>query len=521
MSELRTFIPGICFILLLSLHLAAATPQIFRLVSEEPRDLDPINDLGSTPVRNLFEGLVARDPKTAEPIPAAAEKWIRSEDGKRWTFTIRQNAKWSNGDPVTAQDFVNSWIRMLTPSNAAMNAYFAYSIRNARGFNRGDVKDPKQLGFKALSTQVLSVELEDPIPYFLELLDNPCFFPVHENTVKKFKGNWTRPDHIVSNGPFMLQEWRLNHVMTLIPNPHYWDRQNIKLEQIRILATESQTLPEKLFRTKQIDVSPVPQASLDSWRHDKGGAFHSEPWFNVSFVVANLKKPPLNDRRFRQALALALDREKLVKYVTRGNEEPAGSFSVSMGTYQPVTKIPLDGSGVVRAKALMKEMGFTSAEKVPNITLIFYHDENVRNIVEALQGMWQQNLGIKIKLQAEEKKVYIDDLRTKNFDIAYSGWSADYPDPSAFLDLWMTGAGNNDAGFSNTEYDGLLKEALKQPKEDARFAIFHKAEEILANEMPAVPIRFGRKNYLLNPKVRGLYPNSQNIHPLKYVWIGE
>lgn len=502
---------------------AAETPDIlYRGNGAEPKDLDPHTSTGVGEfqiIQALFEGLTNKHPKTLEIIPGVAERWESSKDGKKWTFHLRKNAKWSNGDPVTAQDFVYSWFRLIDPKTASEYAYQGHYFKNAKSFAEGKIKEPKQVGFRAKDAYTLEVELENPTPYFLSLLFHHSLYPAHKATVEKYGMRWTRPENMVSNGPFKLTTWETNKIIKVAKSPNYWDAAVVKLNEIHYFPTENIDTEEKMFRSGQLDVTyEIPQEKIDFWKRDKSGVLYTYAYLGNYHYLINTTKAPMNDKRVRKALALSLDRERLVKYVTRGGQAPAQALTPpGTGGFNVVGHLPKDASRVGEAKKLLAEAGYPDGKNFPAIEILYNTSASHKKIAEALQTMWKENLGIQVKLLNQEWKVYLDTMRTKNYFLARQGWIGDYNDPNTFLDMYMTDNGNNRTGFANKEYDGLLEAAARETDHNKRLALFQKAEDILAEELPVIPIYIYTRNYLINTRVQGWEKNIEDVHPLKFV----
>lgn len=504
---------------------AAATPQVINIGNgAEPKDLDPHIVTGvpeSHIIMNILEPLVGKDPKTLAPIPAAAESWTMSKDGKVYTFKLRKSAKWSNGDPVTAQDFIYSWTRLLTPATAAEYAYQAFYIKNGEAFNKGKIKDAAQLGIKAIDPYTLEVTLENPTPFFLALLFHHSLSPVHKATVEKFGARWTRPENIVVNGPFTVAKWEMNKVITLKKNDKYWDKDKVTLTEVNYYPVEKQDTEEKMFRSKELHITnEVPLEKIPFWQKDKSGVYQQHPYLGTYYYWLNTTKPPLNNKLVRKALALSIDRERLVKYVTRGGQLPATVFTPpGCGGYSATPRLPKDLSRLAEAKELLKKAGYADGKALGPIEISFNTSDAHRKIAEAIQQMWKQNLGLDMRLMNQEWKVFLDTQRTKNYQISRMGWIADYNDPNTYLDMFVTDGGNNHAGWSNKEYDSLIAKAAKELDQKKRLALFQKAEDILLDELPIVPVYIYTRVYLKSKAVQGWFENIEDIHPLKFVSI--
>lgn len=489
----------------------------------EPQDIDPqiVTGVPENKIVNaLFEGLVAEGPTGADTVGGVAERWEISEDGRVYTFFLRTTAKWSNGDPVTAQDFVASYRRMLTPSLAAEYAYKLHHVVGAEAYNKGELKDFTQVGFAAPDAHTLRVTLKHRAPFLIEAMKHYSWFPVHTPTVEKFGGlarkgtAWTRPENLVGNGPFVLREWRPNQRIVVTRSPTYWDREQVKLETINFLPTESIDTEERMFRTGQVDrTNELPNTKIDTYKRDYAASYRQDPYFGVYFYRVNVTKAPLNDKRVRRALALAIDRESLVRNVTRGGQQPAYNFCPPSPMFTSQARI--DGD-LAEAKRLLAEAGFPAGRGFPKVDILYNTSENHRAIAEAIQQMWRTRLGVEIGLANQEWKVYLDSQDTLNYDLCRAGWIADYTDPNTFMDMWVTGGGNNDTGWSNATYDALVRSSLAAGSEAERLANYQQMEAMLADELPIIPIYFYTRVFAVNPKLR-FVPNAIDNRNWKFV----
>lgn len=490
----------------------------------EPKDLDPHIVTGVPEhniLFNIFEPLVGKDPKTLDPIPGVAGNWTISKDGKTYTFKLRPDAKWSNGDPVTAQDFVYSWTRLLTPQIASEYAQNGYYIVNGKEFNTGKLKDASQLGVKALDDHTLEVKLVNPTPFFLSLLYHHSLYPVHKATIEKYGARWTRPENFVGNGAFTLDKWEMNKVITLKQNPHYWDKAGISIIQANYYPVEKLDTEEKMFRSGELHVTnEIPLEKIPTWQKDKSGAYQQHPYLGSYFYWVNVTKPPLDNKLVRKALALGFSRKNIAEFVTRGGQLPGTMFTPpGTGGFQPKSQMPADEGRIAEARALLKQAGYPDGKGLPTIEILYNTSDAHKKIAEALQQMWKKNLGIDVKLFNQEWKVYLDALHSHNYQLARSGWIGDYNDPNTFLDMLVTGSQLNNAGYSNKKYDDLIAAAAKEQNKQRRLAIFQQAEDILLDDLPVIPIYIYTRVYLKSPTVQGWTPNIEDIHPLKYVSV--
>ncbi|HXS67527.1 MAG TPA: peptide ABC transporter substrate-binding protein [Candidatus Polarisedimenticolia bacterium] len=493
----------------------------------EPQDLDPDVVTGVQEYHimlSLLEGLVGLDPVDLHPIPGVAEKWDVSPDGTVYTFHLRPNAVWSNGLPVTAQDFYESFKRILTPSLGSEYSYMHYVVKNAEAYNTNALKDFSQTGYKVIDDHTLEITLSSSTPYFLSLLTHNSWFPVPLPTIKKYgdpyqRGNkWTRPGHFVGNGPFVLAKWRVNDVVEVRKSPNYWNRERVKLNAIRFYPIESDDTEERAFRAGQLHITiTVPLSKMEYYRTNHPELFVSGPYLGTYFYRVNTTKPPLNDKRVRKALAMAINRQAIVKDITKAGELPAYNLTPP-GTagYTCTTHLKED---ITEAKRLLAEAGFPDGKGLPTIELLYNTLESHRTIAEAIQQMWKMKLGVDVRLVNQEWKVYLDSQRALNYQVCRGSWIGDYVDPNTFLDMWVTGGGNNETGWSNAEYDKLIAEAARTQDPKQRLEVFQKAEAILMDEMPEIPIYFYTTHFLKRPEVKGWYPTLLDNHPFNEVYL--
>ena len=494
---------------------------------QEVQDLDPqiVNSVSSLNIISaLLEGLVAEDPYDLHPIPGVAESWEVSADEKIYTFHLRHNAKWSNSEPVVAQNFVDSYRRILSPALASPVAYMLYPVANAEAFNKGKIDNFDQVGFRVLDNWTLQITLTNPTPYFLSLLNHYSWFPVPISTIQKYgpvleRGSrWTKPGRYVGNGPFTLQEWRLNDRVRVKRSATYWDAQNVRLNEIVFHTIDSNDIEERAFRSGQLHVTDsMPINRIDRYRREHPEFLRIDPYLGTYFYRVNVTRPPLNNRLVRRALAMAIDRQSIVDRVTRGAQLPASCFTPpNTAGYTCESSIPYD---VDLARRTLVQAGYPNGRGLPPIEILFNTSENHKLIAEAVQQMWRQNLNVAATLVNQEEKVYFDSRRQMNYQVIRSTWIGDYVDPNSFLDLWVTNGANNQTGWSNTDYHRLIGEASQTGDQAVRYAAFQKAEAILLEDAPILPVYFYTHAFLIRPSVKGWYPTILDHHPYKYVWL--
>jgi len=494
----------------------------------EPQGLDPHVVTGvpeNKILRALFEGLAVKNPYTLEPEPGVAQSWDISEDGRVITFHMNPEARWSNGDPMRAADYVWSWQRLLSPALGAEYAYMLYPVANAQAYHKGEITDFNDVGVKALDDLTLQVTLTERTPYFLQLMDHYSTFAVHPPTIEKFgKATdrytpWTRVENIVSNGAFRLKKWELNRRIELEKSDTYWDRDKVRLNGIVYYPTENVVSEERMFRVGQLHyTNSVPLGKIPVYKEMPDSPYRQEPYLGTYYYLFNTLVPPTDNLNVRKALSMAVDRDKLNATVLKGTNISTYSITPpdTLGYYPP----RLFSYDPERARELLAEAGYPDGEGWPGLELTYNTSEDHRKIAVALQQMWKDVLNIEVTLTNQEWKVYLDSITNMHFQIARRGWIGDYVDPNNFLDLFLTGGGNNNTGFADPRYDEMiLKKAPQATTKEERFAIFYEAETLLMEQMPIIPVYTYTSKHLVHPSVQGLPPNLMDSLNLKYVWL--
>jgi oligopeptide transport system substrate-binding protein len=489
----------------------------------EPESIDPAVITGQLDGRicyALFEGLLHFD-RFGKPQPGIAENWDLSSDGKNYTFHLRANARWSNGDPVTAKDFLLSWKRILLPETASEYAYLLYHVKNAQSFNEGTLKDFGSVGLTAIDDRTFRVELEAPVPYFLDLCSFATLLPVHLATVEKYGDEWIKPDKLVNNGPFLLKEWRLNYRIRLQKNPLYWDASHVALNTIDALPIDNSITAYNFYASKVADLildkGLTPPSLIPELKSRPD--FHAAPFLGNYFIRFNVKRKPLADVRVRQAFAMAIDRERIVQKITQAGEPPAYSFTPpgTASGYQPPKMF---GRDVQKARRLLAEAGYPDGKGFPTVTYLYDSKKLNEDIAVEIQNMLSDALGVHIELQKQEWKVYLNSLSRLDYDFARSSWVGDYNDPNTFIDCFVSGGGNNRTGWANKAYDDLVAAAALEANSAKRSQIFQQAEEILLNQgTPICPLYYyvGIQIYD-GQKFGGIEPNLLDEHPFREMY---
>lgn len=475
-------------------------------------------------ISELIEGLVAENPATLEPVPGVAQSWDVSTDGRTYTFHLRADARWTNGDPVTADDFLRSWRRVLSPRLGADNAYMLHVVENAEAYHNGSLDDFSKVGFAAPDERTVVVTLAHPAAHFLSMLNNLAWFPVHAGSIEKLgaiddrSNPWAREATFVGNGPFRLREVQQGQRIVVEKNPDYWDAANVRLRGAQFHAIESLDAEERAFRAGQLHVTEaLPVSKVREYREHHPDLLRIDPYLGTYFYRLNTARLPLNDPRVRGALALAVDREAIVSKILGGGQLPARSYSPSgAGQYDPPALVRTDFEA---ARRLLAEAGHPGGEGLPPVEILYNTSESHRLIAEAIQEMWRRELGIEVTLRNQDFKVTLDARRTGDYQVLRSVWIADYVDPSSFFGVFTSTSGNNHTGWSDPEYDRLVEEAMRMPSSPRRNQRFREAETILLGAMPILPIYHYTHVFLIQPSVQGWRPNLLDRHPLKHVHL--
>lgn len=589
----------------------------------DPAYLDPglsRDDTSNTILLHLFEGLTAYHPVDLHPTQGTAERWDVSADGRVYRFHLRADARWSDGRPVVAGDFVYAWRRALRPSTASQAATMLYVLRNAEGFNLGRLKSARAaldlrrepradaaleatfpagtlvrvvetsrrgdawieverfsglpayggpspevasargfaradelgdgddaVGVRALDDRTLDVELERPAPYFLDLTSSPNFAPVRRDVIEPFerrgeRDRWTRPENIVTNGPYTLESWRLRYAVTAKPNPFHRDRDKLAIRRIVWLGVESGYTAMNLYQAGQLDLYgnnisyPAEYtAILERKRDHRRYATLATYWYSL-----NVKRPPLDDPRVRHALDLAIDKRLLTDTIARGGlpathyvpEVTGFGYAAEHAREREAGRDPFSGPGhdfdPARARSLLRESGYpvevsaggARAQGFPAVEILYPSGgDGHRKIAVAIQDMWRKNLGVEVALRALEWKVFLDERRDGRFQIVSTAWTLDYNHPQAVLDTFAAGNGDNETAWADPAFHEALRAAASaiDPGESVR--AYRRAERIAVEGMARLPLYFFTTSTLVKPYVRGIFDNARNIQPLHYAWI--
>ena len=494
-------------------------------IGAEPRDLDPHLVTAFTDMQVVlafFEGLVAVDEVTSRPVPAGAERWVVSDDGLTWTFHLRPDLKWSDGTPLTAETFRDSYIRALTPSLGSEYAYVLYPIRGAAAFNSGESTDSTTLGLSAPDPQTFVIHLEQPTPMLASILTLPVAFPAPLHVVMQHGGltdrsnRWTRPESIVGNGPFRVTTWEPQSQIRGNRNPHFRDAADVGLNGVAFYPFENAVSQEAAFRSGQLHLtSEVPLTKISAYRNESPELLRVDPFVLTGFMRFNLTRPPMDDVRVRRALALSINRQALADSVLKGGESPAdrltppntaGYTSEAAFGYNPAT-----------ARQLLAAAGYPGGQGFPALEIMSRSREINQSILEAVQQMWRSELGIDLTIAMKEQRVWLDDETHLNYDISNARWIGDYVEPYTFLELFLSYSGNNNTGWANGQFDKLLGQATAESDEATRYALYQQAEALLVADAPIAPIYHGTQVFLKRPEVQGWPPALLGFHRYQFV----
>ncbi len=527
--RLRRLAPGILLVLGLASGCTRSEPKAGLVIinGPDPESLDPalVTSIeGLRVVASLSEGLTRNDPVSSRPIPGLAQSWEISPDGCVYTFHLRDNLMWSPGDPITAEDVVYSWLRVLNPETAAEYAGQLFYVKNGEACVNGKIKDPSLVGVHALDSRTVRVELNHPTPFFLDLCAFQTLAVVPRQLIGKYGEDWMRQRPLPGSGPYLLDSWRLNDKIRLVKNPYYWDAANTRSAVVDLLPISAPSTALNLYQSGEADIiwdrDNLPYELMDvlSKRPD----FHTFPYLATYFIRCNTTRPPFNDPRVRKALALTIDKRRLVDRFLGGGGVPANHL-VPDGTanYDPAPGLGYDPD---TARRLLAEAGYPGGKGFPAFSYLF---DSVSGggklhlqLGTEMKHMWEEQLGIHVELKEMEKRVYLAAQTHLDYDLTRSAWVGDYNDPNTFLDLFRSDNGNNRTGWKNARYDALMGEADREVDLRQRAGLLREAETILVrDEAPIIPIYFYVGfNYYDPAKVKGAYSNILDDHPLNAIW---
>ncbi|WP_433635954.1 peptide ABC transporter substrate-binding protein [Kluyvera georgiana] len=488
----------------------AKQQELVRHIKDEPASLDPAKAVGLPEIqviRDLFEGLVNQD-ANGNIIPGVATRW-QTNDQKIWTFTLRNDAKWSDGTPVTAQDFVYSWQRLVDPKTTSPFAWFAAlaGITNAQDIIDGKAK-PETLGVTAVDAHTLRVQLDKPLPWFVNLTANFSLYPVNKTVVESDK-NWTRPGKLVGNGAYVLADRIVNEKLVAVPNKYYWDNAKTVIQKVTFMPINQESAATKRYQAGDIDITEsFAKNQYQKLKKELPGQVFTPAQLGTYYYAFNTQKGPTADARVRLALSMSIDRRIIAEKVLGTGEKPAWRFTpdVTAG-FKPQPSALEESSQAelnAQAKMLLQAAGY-GPNRPLKLTLLYNTQEVHQKIAIAVASMWKKNLGVDVKLQNQEWKTYIDSRNTGNFDVIRASWVGDYNEPSTFLSLLTSTNSGNIARFNDPAYDKVIRQASLENTAEARNADYNAAEKILAEKAPIAPIYQYTNGRLINPWVKG-YP---------------
>ena len=513
---MKKFLTAILIILTFFSVSEADVKEITYNLGVDPQTLDPaINHAldGAIVDSNIFEGLLRYD-FNGNPEPACASSWDVSPDGLTWTFHLRENLKWSDGMPLKAVHFKDGFLRILNPKTGSPYATLGFFIRNAEKFYDGNAES-NDVGISAPDDNTLIIKLENANPLMLYYMAFASFMPARMDIVNENPRAWAaKPETLISNGAFMLESWKHGSGggITIVRNPNYWDADNVKLDRVRLVFIGDANTALAAFKAGRVDFMTTVPSLMRPLLLKRGEAV-SIPSYMIAFCEFNVARKPFDDARVRRALSLAIDRKIITDKIILGGHEPAtGAIMYNIPGRMVSVDFRTEGGELIsqraeieEARRLLAEAGYPNGEGFPEITLKYSSSSNRgKTFPEVLQGMWKTALGIKVNLSGEEWKVFLSTKRNGDFDVAISAWVMDFPDAAGFLECFMTGAPGNDGGYSNSEFDALMKKAQVETDRSKRINYLHEAEKILIDDMPLIPLYFASDAKMQSARANGI-----------------
>jgi oligopeptide transport system substrate-binding protein len=470
---------------------------------------------------DLFEGLTRIDGSGAV-VPGVASSWDRSADGLTWIFHLRADARWSNGDAVTARDFLFGWRRTVDPATAAEYAQQFAPLRNGLDVAAGR-KPVEALGVQMLDAHTLRVELESPTPYFLYLLTNNYFAPLHEATLHAKGADWTRAGNMVSNGAFMLKDLVINGSVSLVKNPHYWDAAAVRLDAVTYYPLPDRGAVTARFLAGDVDYTDGFNIDDIDWlRRDLGEQVRLSPYFGIVMLGMHTRRPPFDSLPVRQALSMAIDREILVNKLLRGLFLPAYDYVPPYEGYKPAVPDWATWSADqrhARGRELLAQAGYTAAHPLHIELAHQITSPDSRRMLEAIAAMWRMNLGVEVTLSTSEWRVFMQDRRLGKHGLFWHAWIGDYPDPYTFLSLFSKEDGNNHPRYANDRFESLLVQGVGSTDDARRLQLFRDAEAQLNADAPSIPVYYYQSRHLVRPYVQGWKGNVMDRNPSRNLWL--
>ncbi len=500
---------------------SAATINIHN--GGDPTSLDPHKLSGDWENRiagDIFEGLVTEDTK-AEPIPGQASEWTVSDDGLVYTFTLRDDAVWSDGTPVTANDFVFAFQRLMNPETAAVYAYLQYSIKNAEAINTGEISDLAELGVKALDDKTLEITLERPTPYFIGALTHYTAYPLPEHLLEKVGDDWVKIENIVTNGPYTPVDWVPGSHVTTVKHEGYYAAEDVKIDGAKFFVLEDESAALKRYRAGEFDILTEFPTDQYAWMEENlPGQAQVAPYAGLYYYVVNHNKPPFDNADVRKALSMSINREVIGPQILGTGELPAYSWvPPGMANYDEPYMVDWKdmpyGEKLAEATSLLAAAGY-DADNPLKLQLRYNTNENHKRIAVAIAAMWKP-LGIDVELYNTETKVHYDELQRGVLDVARAGWLADYNDADNFLNLLKSTVEHNYGRYNNPEYDALVDKANATVDTAERAELLHQAEKLALDESAAIPIYYYLARNVVSPRVKGYENNAFDIHRTRWL----
>lgn len=490
---------------------AALNPKVLSIGNIEPGTIDPslaALDTEYLIVSALFEGLIAETPTDGMGEENGVADQIHiSPDQKTYTFHLRDTARWSDGEPVTCDDFEFAYRRILSPETGSDTAQLLYFIKNAEAFHKSALKDFTQVGVACPHPRELVLELSLPTPFFLSLLKSPAYFPLPKLAMSKLHASdhWAKPKFIVSNGPYRLQTWLLDDHMELVRNSHYWDQGRVQIEEIHFFPMPNLVTQLNYFTAGQLDITSglpahakVSAQTLPEW----APRYREDPRLGTRYLVFNLDRPALANPKIREALSLVLDKKSIVEKIAHVPHYASTFVPLQMPNLNPPTIAPADEFSVNRARLLMAEAGYPEGKGFPGLSLSYVQDSLIREVCVEIQQYFRQSLGVVLMLKPRDLAEHYSSLRKRDFDIGVAAYSADYADANNFLELFLPDSPANYGGWQHSEYEQIVRSNKIESNLKIRSQNYRRAEEILFREKPLVPLFEMTNNYLISPRVK-------------------
>ena len=516
---------------LISLVLVAATPsdQFIFNNGAEPETLDPhrmsAHDAAQLWI-NMYEGLVVRDSTYSKIEPGIAAKWEISKDGKTYTFTLRPDLKWSNGEPLTADHVRNSFLRSMNPE--VLNNFIQWYtdhiegadayVKNFKAPNKKEFED--KVGIKVVGKDKVEIKLMKSSVSFIQFLTQQAFSVVHPSMFDTSSDAWKTPSKFISNGPYKLKEWTVNKHVILEKNPYFREAKSVKIPIIVALPINEENVTLNLFKTQEIDwtgENTLSSSMIPSLRSSP--EFRILPSFGTYMYLFNVKRKPFDNVKVRRALAMTINRAEIVDKIAKGGQQPTTRVvPPGIKDYKPLIAPPLAfDRQIEQAKKLLAEAGYPDGKGFPESTILYNTTEGHKKIAQAVQQMWKKYLNIDVKLQNQEWKVFLREQENKNFEISRQSWIMDVPDPANMLEIYISGGGNNHTNWSNPEFDRIIRETSSMKDSKKRFAELAKAEKIITDEAPIVPMYHYVFYSMISPRIEGFVPNGFGLYQFRYL----